>query len=146
LTIVDEINQIIRSVLESSTWTSAGGSNPVDNFIKDLRGFTTPDLDAQIKAIVDQSTPQESTTPKTKITPVLEYGVIRIFDDFYTLDDTQTKILGGSFRVVSFEESYNILIYAENLGDNNFEVRVYIYDIDTDRSKFVFNSILTGGL
>jgi len=71
VTLADEINNIIRTILESSTWTSAGGSNPVDNFIKELRGVTTTDLDAQIKAIVEESIPKESRTPPsvTKIAP-----------------------------------------------------------------------------
>ena len=49
MTLADEINEMIRTILESSTWTSAGGGYPVDNFIKDLRGFTTPELEGMIQ-------------------------------------------------------------------------------------------------
>jgi len=40
---------MIKSVLESSTWTSAGGKNPVDNFIKQFRGTLT---EAQIEELI----------------------------------------------------------------------------------------------
>ena len=46
MTLADEINRMIERVLMSSTWTSAGGKNPVDNFIKELRGVESPDLEA----------------------------------------------------------------------------------------------------
>jgi hypothetical protein len=45
MTLADEINRMIKSILESSTWTSAGGSNPVENFIKEFRGAESPDLE-----------------------------------------------------------------------------------------------------
>jgi len=53
--LVDEINQMIRTILESSTWTSAGGANPVENFIKEIRGFTNPDLESMIQGQVPTS-------------------------------------------------------------------------------------------
>ena len=48
MTLADEINRMIKTVLESSTWTSAGGKNPVDDFIKEFRGVENPDLEAMI--------------------------------------------------------------------------------------------------
>jgi len=48
MTLADEINKMIRTVLDSSTWTSAGGKNPVDNFIKEPRGFENPDLESMV--------------------------------------------------------------------------------------------------
>jgi len=45
MTLSDEINKMIKTILESSTWTSAGGANPVDNFIKEFRGVENPDLE-----------------------------------------------------------------------------------------------------
>ena len=48
MTLADEINQMIKTVLESSTWTSAGGNNPIENFIKEFRGVENPDLEALI--------------------------------------------------------------------------------------------------
>ena len=49
MTLADEINKMIRTVLDSSTWTSAGGKNPVDNFIKEFRGIENPNLEEEIK-------------------------------------------------------------------------------------------------
>lgn len=40
------IIRILQTVLQSSTWTSAGGKNPTDNFIKELRGIENPDAAA----------------------------------------------------------------------------------------------------
>jgi len=48
MTLADEINRMIKTVLESSTWTSAGGKNPVDNFVKEFRGVENPDLEGII--------------------------------------------------------------------------------------------------
>jgi len=48
MTLADEINRMIERVLQSSTWTSAGGKNPVDNFIKEFRGVENPDLESII--------------------------------------------------------------------------------------------------
>ncbi len=49
MTVSETINQMIRSVIMSSTWTSAGKIETVDNFIKDPRGFENPDLESEIK-------------------------------------------------------------------------------------------------
>ena len=78
---------------------------------------------------------------KTIITPTLDYGVIKIFDKLYTLDNSYVNIMGQSFTLKSFGNNYMITIYAENLGNNNFEVRVYIFE-DESRLKFTFDSIL----
>jgi len=48
MTLSTQINALILKVLQSSTWTSAGGKNPVDNFIKEPRGFENIDLEAEI--------------------------------------------------------------------------------------------------
>jgi len=55
--LADAITKMIRTVLESSTWTSAGGKNPVDNFIKEFRGEESPDL-------LDIIEDEKDTTPK----------------------------------------------------------------------------------
>jgi len=49
MTLADEINRMVRSILEASTWTSAGGKNPVENFIKEFRGEQTPSLETEVK-------------------------------------------------------------------------------------------------
>lgn len=53
MTVSETVNRMIETVLRSSTWTSAGGKNPVDNFIKELRGTENPDLDAEIKDLLE---------------------------------------------------------------------------------------------
>ena len=53
MTLAESINRMIRTILESSTWTSAGGKNPVDNFIKEFRGDEFPDLEAEISGATD---------------------------------------------------------------------------------------------
>ncbi len=45
---------MIDTVLKSSTWTSAGGKNEsVQNFINESRGFDNPDIEDEIRAILD---------------------------------------------------------------------------------------------
>ena len=47
--LADKINVMIETILKSSTWTSAGGKNPTDNFIKELRGVTSPEQEGQFQ-------------------------------------------------------------------------------------------------
>ena len=42
---------MIKTILQSSTWTSAGQTR-VDNFLNEFRGETSPDLNAAIKEVV----------------------------------------------------------------------------------------------
>ena len=59
MTLSESINKMIEQILSSSTWTSAGGANPVDNFIKEVRGVENPALEDDIKdAIQDSSIKQ----------------------------------------------------------------------------------------
>jgi len=46
---------MIEQILLSSTWTSAGGNNPVDNFVKEVRGIDTPDLESELKELTSSS-------------------------------------------------------------------------------------------
>ena len=52
MTLADSINRMIESILQASTWTSAGGKNPVENFIKQLRGVETPELEGELNDLV----------------------------------------------------------------------------------------------
>ena len=45
------INQMIKTILQSSTWTSAGQTR-VDNFLNEFRGEESVDLESVIKEIV----------------------------------------------------------------------------------------------
>lgn len=56
MTLSETINRMIESVLQSSTWTSAGGNNPVENFIKEVRGIENPDLEDDLKQALGDST------------------------------------------------------------------------------------------
>ncbi len=49
----ETINQMIRQVLLSSTWTSAGDTK-VENFIREFRGEDNPDLESEIKEIIGE--------------------------------------------------------------------------------------------
>lgn len=79
---------------------------------------------------------------KTIVTPILEHGSISVSDRTFSLTNSQVRIMGDSFRIVAFEDQYNILIYAQNMGHDNFNIRVYIYEPDTDTAKFTFVAIL----
>ena len=57
--ISDKVNKLIENILRSSTWTSAGEQR-VDNFIKELRGSESFDIETDIKKFVDN----ESDTGK----------------------------------------------------------------------------------
>ena len=57
--ISDKVNKLIETILRSSTWTSAGETR-VDNFLKELRGSESFDLENDIKKLVDK----ESETGK----------------------------------------------------------------------------------
>jgi len=78
---------------------------------------------------------------KSLTTPTLEYGIIKIFDKIYTIDNARVNVMGQSFTLKAFENDYTIIIYAQNLGNDTFEVRTYIYD--DNRIKITFNSVLT---
>jgi len=55
--LADAINKMIETILMSSTWTSAGGKAPTENFIKEFRGVETPDL-------LDIIEDEKDTTPE----------------------------------------------------------------------------------
>jgi len=48
------ITQVIRTILESSTWTSAGGTR-IENFLNEFRGASDVDFESEIKKIIDDS-------------------------------------------------------------------------------------------
>jgi hypothetical protein len=70
MTLADEINRMIEKVLQASTWTSAGGSNPVENFINEPRGFITPDLESEVKGGGDSAAKEQKkfVTLEKKVT------------------------------------------------------------------------------
>jgi len=55
--LADAINKMIETVLMSSTWTSAGGKAPIENFLKEFRGIESPDL-------LDLIEDEKDSTPK----------------------------------------------------------------------------------
>ena len=52
MALADEINRMVTAILQASTWTSSGGSNPVENFVQEVRGMETIDLEGIIQEIV----------------------------------------------------------------------------------------------
>jgi len=64
--ISDKLNSLIERVLQSSTWTSAGGKSPIDNFIKELRGLEPIDIDSDIKKLVKNSPEGKKLTKMDK--------------------------------------------------------------------------------
>ena len=64
MTLADSINRMIESILQASTWTSAGGKNPVENFIKQVRGVQSPELGEELKDINAGSIGQDADEAK----------------------------------------------------------------------------------
>ena len=62
MTLADEINRMIETILMSSTWTSSGGKNPVENFIKEFRGVETPDLEKIIQSTLETKDAKQPPT------------------------------------------------------------------------------------
>jgi len=65
---------------------------------------------------------------KSKITPNLEFGIIRVSDQEFLLDSddpVSVRILGSSLVVKSFEPT--VLLYARNTGDG-YSISVYTLD------------------
>jgi len=65
MTLADEIIEMIKTVLESSTWTSAGETR-VTNFLREFRGITNPDLESMIGQ-TDMDSPASNLNFKTKL-------------------------------------------------------------------------------
>jgi len=66
---------------------------------------------------------------KSRITPNLEFGIIRVSDQEFLLDSSDpvsVRILGNSIVVKSFEPT--VLLYARSIGSNNYSVSVYTFD------------------
>ncbi len=64
-----------------------------------------------------------------KATPNLEFGIIQLFNQeilFDAIDDVNVRILGKSIVIKSFDPT--VIIYARNVGDNNYSINLYTID------------------
>jgi len=64
-----------------------------------------------------------------KATPNLEFGIIQLFNQeilFDAVDDVNVRILGKSIVIKSFDPT--VVIYARNVGDNNYSINLYTID------------------
>ncbi len=67
MTISESIHNMIATVLQASTWTSAGGKNPVDNFIKNLRGGGPEAFEELIRQEIDRVLDERQDTETKSI-------------------------------------------------------------------------------
>jgi len=83
-----------------------------------------------------------TTVFKTTTTPNLEFGLIQLIDQDILLDGVfdgvSVKVLGDSIAITSFDVP--VIIYARNVGDNNYFISVYT--IDGGFKKQTFTAIL----
>ena len=64
-----------------------------------------------------------------KSTPNLEFGIIQLFNNEILLDavdDVSVRALGKSIAIKSFDPT--VIIYARNVGDNNYSINLYTID------------------
>ena len=75
---------------------------------------------------------------ETITTPNLEFGIIRLVDQDILLegafDDVSVKILGDSIVITSFDVP--VIIYARNVGDNNYSINLYTIDDGFKKQTF----------
>jgi len=75
---------------------------------------------------------------ETITTPNLEFGIIRLVDQDILLegafDDVSVKILGNSIVITSFDVP--VIIYARNVGDNNYSINLYTIDDGFKKQTF----------
>jgi len=80
----------------------------------------------------------EQKTSKTKVTPTLDLGIVQTTNHDFLLDfsdDVFVKVYGNSFVIKSFEEP-SLFIYARNVGDNDYVVKVYTVDNGFQKQTF----------
>ena len=75
---------------------------------------------------------------ETITTPNLEFGIIRLVDQDILLegafDDVSVKVLGDSIVITSFDVP--VIIYARNVGDNNYSINLYTIDDGFKKQTF----------
>jgi len=73
-----------------------------------------------------------------KSTPNLEFGIIQLFNQeilFDAVDDVNVRVLGKSIAIKSFDPT--VLIYARNVGDNNYSINLYTIDGGFKKQTFI---------
>ena len=75
---------------------------------------------------------------ETITTPNLEFGIIRLVDQDILLegafDGVSVKVLGDSIVITSFDVP--VIIYARNVGDNNYSINLYTIDDGFKKQTF----------
>lgn len=75
---------------------------------------------------------------ETITTPNLEFGIIQLIDQDILLegafDDVSVKVLGDSIVIESFDVP--VIIYARNVGDNNYSINLYTIDDGFKKQTF----------
>ena len=81
----------------------------------------------------------QQTSSKIKTTPTLDFGIIRTTNHDFILDfsdNVSVNVYGNSFVLKSFANN-PLLIYARNIGGNNFVLNVYTIDNGFKKQTFV---------
>jgi len=120
MTLADEINQMVVSILQASTWTSAGGANPVDNFISEARGLDTPDLEDIIRTLIEENQPapkptpaKEAAVPKTpELTPTRDTIIPKATESLIAKAPESPLDISKSISKLSKEDATGILSKA----------------------------------
>jgi hypothetical protein len=112
MTIADDIINMVTTMLQSSTWTSAGGFNPVENFIKQVRGETHPDFEEMIRQMI-----QEQITDEFKADPEASDEQVSILDRLEgEIGDNSSKAfdVGGKLFKLGPSEMTQVVNIAKN--------------------------------
>jgi len=79
-----------------------------------------------------------SLLTETITTPNLEFGIIQLIDQDILLegafDDVSVRVLGDSIVITSFDVP--VIIYARNVGDNNYSINLYTIDDGFKKQTF----------
>ena len=80
----------------------------------------------------------KSLLTKTITTPNLEFGIIQLIDQDILLegafDDVSVTVLGKSIAIKSLDVP--MIIYARNVGDNNYSINLYTIDDGFKKQTF----------
>ncbi len=80
-----------------------------------------------------------SLLAETITTPNLEFGIIKLIDQDILLegasDDVSISVLGDSIAITSFDVP--VIIYARNVGDNNYSINLYTVDDGFKKQTFI---------
>ena len=114
---------------------------PIQVYALDLENKTLVSKDDSFIIEFGENTVRPLLT-KTLVIPNLEFGIIQLSDQEIVLepfDNVSVKILGKSIAIISYDNP--VIIYAKNIGDDNFSINLYIVD-NCKFSKHTFTATL----